>query len=501
MKVQIIQLEPHDDYISTRDKMGWIKTGRIVLVWPSRGHILSRKLDLVLLQRHSKALGVKFALITSEPDVIHNAGQLGIPIFENVRQASVSQWRTKHRRIIHIERDHPPLDPNILREQAPHAPESWTVNPLVRIVAFTVSIVALLALVSFFIPSAHLKLTPTRRTQQIKMTVIASPSSALVNIKGEVPAHKKITIVEGKGVILTTGSMHVPDQFAIGGVLFTNLTEEDIEINEGTIVSTLGSEPVRFATTKSGHVDGGIGRNIILPTHALIPGEKGNVSEESILAIEGPLGLKLSVLNPMRTHGGSQTIVPSASNKDITSLNQRLTAELQSTALNELTAQLEQGEVLIDGSLKLGKIIEETYEPPKDQPANQLELTLQLEFEILTINENDINKLANLVLDANLPEQYQPVSEQVVVQSLNEPTLDENGVIHWQMIIRRDIMADIDRVQAINMILGLTTNEASRDLANSFDLMELPDITLTPRWWPRVPFVPFRVQVSNLEAP
>jgi hypothetical protein len=62
-------------------------------------------------------------------------------------------------------------------------------------------------------------------------------------------------------------------------------------------------------------------------------------------------------------------------------------------------------------------------------------------------------------------------------------------------------MADIDRVQAINMILGLSTNDASRDLANSFDLMELPVITLTPRWWPRVPFVPFRVQVSNLEAP
>ena len=56
MKTQILRLEAHDDVISAHDKMQWSQTGRILLVWPEHGKILTRRLDLILLLRHSQSL-------------------------------------------------------------------------------------------------------------------------------------------------------------------------------------------------------------------------------------------------------------------------------------------------------------------------------------------------------------------------------------------------------------------------------------------------------------
>src|SRR4030067_243371 len=36
MKTQILRLDPHDDVISTRDKMNWGQTGRVLLVCAKR---------------------------------------------------------------------------------------------------------------------------------------------------------------------------------------------------------------------------------------------------------------------------------------------------------------------------------------------------------------------------------------------------------------------------------------------------------------------------------
>jgi hypothetical protein len=72
MKTQVLQLDPHDDIISTRDKLGWKQTGRILLVWPRKGHVLTRRLDLVLLARHTASLGAQLALITRDPQVRDN---------------------------------------------------------------------------------------------------------------------------------------------------------------------------------------------------------------------------------------------------------------------------------------------------------------------------------------------------------------------------------------------------------------------------------------------
>lgn len=500
MKVQIIQLDAHDDFISTRDKMGWVQTGRIVLVWPLRGRILTRKLDLILLQRHSKALGVIFALVSTDSEVIHHANQLGIPIFNNSRDALDSPWRGKRHRLIRIQRDHLPNNiTDVIRERTHPPSEKSITTSWIRIIAFGLSIIALLALISIFVPKAQLTLKPNRKIQEIQMLVSASPSFTQVSITGEIPSRALSTIVEGKKEIITNGSVQIPDKYAIGGVRFTTFTDRDTEIPIGTIVSTFGGDPIRFETTKAGNIKGGIGESVILPIKALMPGKIGNVPAQSIQAIEGKLGLTLSVVNPMPTHSGSLTAVPAPSTKDVSTLYSNLLAKLEDSALSELKSRLDPGNLIIDDTLSLEDILQESYDPPRDQPSNQIELTLQAEFEVTYLDKKDLQTLAKLVLDANLPKDYLPISDTIDIQPVSQPTIDKDGVIQWQIKLQREIIANIETIHVINMTLGLPVSQANMLLENKLELMDTPIISMSPTWWPRIPMLPFRVHIYSGE--
>src|SRR5512134_1278429 len=92
MKTHIIQLEQYDDIVSARDKMSWAKGDRILMVWPERGRVLYRRLDLALLQRQSQAQGAQLALVTQDPEVRYFAPRLGIPVFKSLRKAQRAAW-------------------------------------------------------------------------------------------------------------------------------------------------------------------------------------------------------------------------------------------------------------------------------------------------------------------------------------------------------------------------------------------------------------------------
>jgi hypothetical protein len=92
MKTQILHLEPHDDSVSAREKMSWTQAERILLVWPSRGRLLNRRLDLVLLERQSKKMGAQLAFVTRDPDVRFHARQLSIPVYRTPTKAKKATW-------------------------------------------------------------------------------------------------------------------------------------------------------------------------------------------------------------------------------------------------------------------------------------------------------------------------------------------------------------------------------------------------------------------------
>src|SRR5512140_256141 len=99
MKTQVIELEPHDDVISVRDKMAWAKTERIILVIPRQTHLHSRRLDLLHLQRHASTLGAQLAIVTGVEDIQKIAGELGIPFFSKLSNAKKKTWQAAGNRL------------------------------------------------------------------------------------------------------------------------------------------------------------------------------------------------------------------------------------------------------------------------------------------------------------------------------------------------------------------------------------------------------------------
>ncbi len=93
MKLQIITLDPEDDQVSARDKLAWSKAKRTLLVWPRRGRILTRRLDLALLQRQAKLQQVQLGLVTYDPEVVAHARALGIPVFDSPDHLPETAWK------------------------------------------------------------------------------------------------------------------------------------------------------------------------------------------------------------------------------------------------------------------------------------------------------------------------------------------------------------------------------------------------------------------------
>jgi hypothetical protein len=503
MKTQILQLEPHDDVISTRDKMGWGQAARIVLVWPKKERILVRKLDLLLLNRHAVKMGAQLALVTDDPDVRYNARQLAIPVFKNQRLARNPRWRVGRRPPRTIERRRPRPDFAALHQEFHPTQPAWYDHPMARRGLHAVSIFAVLILFFLLIPAASIRLNPENITQEMRIPVSANPSTSTVNLSGDLPARQSTFFVEGHEQINASGSMAVPEKSSFGRAEFTNLTDQVVNVPTGLVITTLpegDQEPIRFSTTVS--VDVAAGGKSLISVRSLASGKDGNVPAGEIKAIEGPLGLKLSVTNPAPITGGSEQLVKVPTLQDARVLHERLLASLQRAAEKRLTdGNLVPDGFPIESSLTLISILEETYDPPMQegaflQPSEKLDLTMRIEFMLLYVSNQDLQEMATRILDANLPQGYLPLAATLELEHLSAPLTQEDSTARWRVEARRTLQAAIDEQRVQELVRGLTPDQAASALQAELPLEGDAFILLAPQWWPRLPVLPFRIQVS-----
>jgi hypothetical protein len=65
----------------------------------------------------------------------------------------------------------------------------------------------------------------------------------------------------------------------------------------------------------------------------------------------------------------------------------------------------------------------------------------------------------------------------------------------------RQVQARIADADAVQLSLGLDPLQAISRLRASLPLEQPPRIELQPDWWPRLPFLPFRISVFNQGQP
>jgi hypothetical protein len=142
-------------------------------------------------------------------------------------------------------------------------------------------------------------------------------------------------------------------------------------------------------------------------------------------------------------------------------------------------------------------VVEETFDPAEAQPADWLYLNLRLEFQGMAASGEDLRMLAAGALDASLPEGFQAVPDSLKLENLSQPLEGKDGSVGWRLRGERDIRAQLADAQAVLLARGQPPERAELRLADQLPLASPPYITLSPSWWPWLPWVSFRIEVKN----
>lgn len=496
MKTQLIPLETHDDLISVRDRMSWAKTPRILLIWPKSERIKLRPLDLKILQRHAESLGAQLGLVVRHRSIRREAQGLDIPVFNSTGEAQRRPWPERDLQG-NRKRRRPRQDLRRLRKQARAEEGAWRSHPVTRVVFFTLGVLAVLASASLFIPRAQIIVTPETETQSVTLPVRANPSLKTVSITGNIPSRELSVIVEDSMEALTSGEVPVPLTKAGGTVTFRNLTENEVSIPLGTVLTSTGLPGARFLTLEQGKLPGGLDETIDVPIEAENPGATGNVEADTILAIEGNLGLLTTVTNGEPTSGGRDRMTEAATETDRVRLRQNLVEEMEKQALAEMERMLAPDDQIFPDTLTAGQVLQETYDPPAGQPGNKVTINLRVEYTASYASGNDLNELAITVLNTSLPEGYIATSKPITFEAREEHTTDSHGVTSWQMRISRELEKRVDSGAIIPLVQGRRLTVVTAQLADHLDLPVSPEIRLTPNWWPWMPLIPLNITVES----
>ena len=490
MKTQIITLESHDDLISVRDRLSWAKTPRILLVWPKYEKVTLRQVDLKILQRHAASLGAQLGLVTRQRRVRQDAESLGIPVFESTGQAQRLAWAKARRR--HLPHRAPARDLRAKRDQLPAGEDAWRALPAVRVAAFVLGVTAVLVLAALFIPRASVRLTPITKNQSITLPVTASPSTKEVFITGSVPLREKRVIVEGGQTVLVTGEGVIPQSKAKGEAEFRNLTQQAVTVPAGTVVQ---SESARFVTTEDGEVEAGVGKKVVLAIEAAEGGIAGNVDAEAINAIEGRLGLSLSVTNPEPVTGGRELPSVQASDEDRARVKDLLLQSLAGQAREQIADGIGAGDLLFENTLSLAQILAEEYDLPPGAAGTKLTLSMRAEYSVQYADASDLTGLATLAMNASLPPGFSPLPGTLTVTPITTPLIGSDGSVRWRMRVERKLVGQVDAAQVTQLIQGRGVKTAQSLLEETLPPENAPVITLSPSWWQWIPIVPFRISI------
>jgi hypothetical protein len=494
VKTTVVQLEPHDDLISARDKMSWCRSGRILLVFPESAKGLNGKLSLLLLQRYSQTLGAQMAIVSDDTEVQTNAKEIGIPIFTSASKAQKSSWRRlRFRRRLFDKKRVPSRLPEAQSASNNEVKTIWQ-TPRMRLAIFGIALLAILSMAWFFVPSAQVTMPEERKEQNIQLPIRASPSLLSVNPSGGIPAIVDTVIVETQGQAVSSGTILIPDQSAQARVVFTNLTSMAVSVPQGTILLTFQNQAVRFRVLQSVTIPAGPGQTASGKVQAVIAGSSGNVAAGAINAFEGSLGLRLVVVNPEAAQGGSERTGHSPTQADYSALEKDIELQLSQAALQEIQAKRTAGEWIIPGSLKMVSIVQQTREPAIGQPSEVLKLTVRAEFRAWHIKLKDILQVAEIALDANLDPNMIGVDGSLKWEDFGQPQIQEDGA-SWNINANRQVERVWDKERIISLVSGRKLNEALNTLKAQLGLVNDPQIAVTPAWWPFLPTLPFRIEV------
>ncbi|MBN1287715.1 MAG: hypothetical protein JXB47_20110 [Anaerolineae bacterium] len=511
MKEQVIQLEKHDDVVSVRDRLNLLPAGRVLLVFPRKGQILQRRLDLVLVQREAVRMNTRIGLVTDDFTVIQHADELNIPVFYTVRESRRSRrWASqKPVEVFGGRSDRPAHMPSAAKviagsqkEPLLIPPEFVAVRRVLSWLIFGVVVTVLLFGLYVILPGARVRLKPASDQVTVTAPIIADPELAALNLNDRaIPARVIGVEVEWSTTIPTTGQVETPNAKATGEVVFSNLLAEAVTVPVGTVVRTSAAEPIRFATTEEVVVPAGIASTVAAPVEALdeFTGPVGNVGEGLINRVEGPLSVQLAVTNPARTRGGGVALAAAVAKDDYERLRSTLLQQLQQRAYAEMLASeylVGPADFVSVESLAIVLVLDETYSEYIGEPAETLSLDMRVVVQGVVINEPQARQVAYAALADRVGPNSRILDDTLTFMRGDELGVDDDRRVTFLMTATGEVATEIGPERVRSLVTGQPADRAAAALGAAYPLAGEPALELWPDWFGRLPLLPFRIEVQ-----
>ncbi|MAU10987.1 MAG: hypothetical protein CL607_14285 [Anaerolineaceae bacterium] len=516
-QIQYIQLERNDDVPLVRDRMSFLRGKRALIIWPERGTTLTRKLDIVMVQREARRRAVQIAFVTHDAEVIKNAHELGISTFETIQEAERGRWKRGWGKVT-AKRYQKPLDepePDQLKNVASRVTNrrqrSRIRHYLERIVVLAVLLAVLGGAAYVLIPSADV--TIYLETQQIEVTVSITANTSVLDVDVEnavIPATLLPATAQTTVSMPTTGSENLGESRAIGVVTFTNNTNSAIDIPEGTIVrATNTGTPVDFVTASDSTLPAGEGRTVDVSITADddFSGPVGNVEAGVINTIVGPLEDQVTVRNVRATINGDSQSLRIVTTADRDSLLSQARAQLQNTAYSEMKRTLGPNQDIIISTIRIAPDGERddwtVFSNNVGDVADTLTLRMQAVVEAVAVDTLLARQIVFAALSSAKPRGLVFDTDTLVYSDPGDYSVNEAGQIIFEMRGQATAVGQFGQGQLQQQIATLPIDEAMSIITAypGVDAERDPLIEVVPGWYEgRMPIMPIRITV-HAEVP
>ncbi len=520
---QIIYLEAEDDIPIIRDRLEWAQANRVVLVVPSKNHVLRSLVNLKLLNRHARNHSLKVALVTKDPKIIELSHEANVVTFGSVEHAQRSRWLSRDGTEIEL----PSLPRGVARaEGATEAslelperpvkdvprprrlprfqfrPSKQVAKPLLAIgflVLLTLAAGLMAAVVALVYPEGRIQLSPATEAITAELVVRANPETERIDYNNlDIPARLVQVEIRDLGRIPPATTLDMPADKAEGIVTFINRTDQGITVPVSTTLATSSGTTVRFLTVQTATVPAAF--NAITQTEviAVDPGPIGNVAAGQINRILDPvLDRQMTAINEGSTSGGTMAPAGVVTRADKDRLNAIVLQQIQQEGFSRLLEDLAEQEFIPPESLIVIPL-DAGYSPSLDGEVTEL-LTLEMRAVVrgTAIAGQNANQLALAALHSQVSPNYQldPRSLEFVA---GEVIGVENRAVSFQMYAAGAAIAQIDNRQVASDVSGLKIEEALRHLRQRLPLAAEPVIVVEPDWLGRLPWFSFRITVEVL---
>ncbi len=504
--IEFVQLEAGEDAASVRDRLSFLRGKNVLLIWPEEGTALTRKLDLVLVQREAMRRAIRLALVTHDPQVMNHARELNISTFETIGASQRGRWKRGRTKVFanRYQRPDNEPEPQELMEVASRvrAPVKLPMPSFARLALVLLALTALGGVAYLVLPSATVTLTIPVVRVSADSVITALPSATAVDVEnGVIPARVQPVEIQEIGTRPTTGQQDVPDTFATGTVTFVNKGDTPIEIAAGTVVLATADVPVRFLTTSDALLPAGVDQRVDVPIEAAADssGDKGNVAAGQINAVQASWADQVTVTNLTATSGGQTRVLPVVTQSDIDLLQSTIRQQLFTRALGELKSYLTESEFVIEETLSITSNRADWIKLSANVGdfAESVTMSMRAIVEGVIVN----TRLGERVAFANLGRVIQGRAiEPGSIVYARGPILSigEDNSVQFVLTASAEVVPMLNTTDLSARIAGLTLDEAQTYLAGAAGLPAgtAADLTINSPWGgDRLPLLPLRITV------